>query len=284
VVHLLRIFLFAVALTLAPGAAVAREPRPIDIVFDIDWTLFSRIPDDAVHVDPKEIIVVEGLRYRMADGVVESLNLLRRFPNVRISVFSGGAASRNEELLKAIVLDAVSGLTARDIMSQVRSFDDLEDLAPNSAKGEVKFRDRYRKNLRNFFKDLGRTILIDDMTEFAADGQKANLLWTGPTFDFFETFGESKGVLNPVERKMTLPTDPLAWKLDRLRIPVLTAMLESAIREDAEISDHSKSFVDRVGEKARVSRENWMESCFSRFPSLRWVLCGPLLRNIRLHR
>ncbi len=234
----LLLFLASAFLTNVHGGP--RPPALIDIVFDLDWTLFAKIPKDSPIRDRRWVYEVQGEAYRLSDGVIESLNRLRAHPHVRLSVYSGGPASRNDALLKKIILDAETGLTAFDVMYRRLSFTDLEKLAPAS-NPSLPFTDRFRKNLAPFFPRLDRTVLVDDLYHFASHGQQGNLLWLGKTYAYFETYEDAQRALRSGSDPNYIPPNRTAWKLDRYRIPAVAHALEQAILADASSVEGSQT-------------------------------------------
>jgi hypothetical protein len=164
-------------------AAQAQTP-PYDFVYDLDWTLFYPVK---TKIDSKTILV-DGVYYRLSDGVVETLG--QQFKNGdRVSIFSGGELVRNQMLAKFI---------ARKIRkSGVRNFEfykilGREDLTARPGTDEEdSFADRWMKDLTKISLDLSHMTLIDDNPKFAAPGQESNMYGLGKTYTFYSAFDPS---------------------------------------------------------------------------------------------
>jgi hypothetical protein len=260
---MIRVLTLAFGLLLAGtvGAASARAdgPAPIDVVFDVDWTLVSGV-DPGTPVGGA-VVEFEGQKYRIGDGVAEALNLLRSRPHARISFFSGGKKARNEAILRKIVLDPKRGTTALDVAYRNLAFEDLHDLGGASGSGaRVRFAERYRKDLTPFFPDLSRTILVDDVASFAFAGQEANLLWLGTTYAWFASWADvlaarKAGSVDP----RYLPPTREAWLADLARIPVSVLTIDAAISAELAEPGSSEPFVSRVARAARVPKAVYLD-------------------------
>lgn len=243
------VWLVFLCLKISFSHAFENEIRPIDVVFDIDWTLVSPLADSYQGSEIR-VFTVEGKRYRLADGVEEILNRLRSYPEVRISFFTGGMPSRTDKLLRRIILDSISGLTAYDIAHQKFSFHDLTDVSGGAKSVEkLKFSERYVKDLAIHFSDLDRTILLDDVSEFVPELQKQSLLWISPTYDFYESYVEVIRARETGLNAQWLPASEEEWLHERNRIGIYGTMIEMAILEDARanaLGEASEPFVTRV--------------------------------------
>lgn len=213
------------------GRAVA---APIDIIFDIDWTTFYSIAPEtaAVSKQDSQIIEVEGKFYRPTDHLGEVLFALSKNPEVRISFFSGGEASRNQALLSKVILP--NGKNALSVVHAVFSKGDLEIVSQDAS---LKFADRFKKNPVNLLPDFDakRAILIDDQVQFAKAPLKA--VPSLGVFNFESQF-DTQRVNLPY-----MPANEFAWKHERDK----ALMWQSLIEEAMELSQKSeKSFSDIV--------------------------------------
>jgi hypothetical protein len=261
----LRTFGLVVAILLAgvfaPSVRAAERLPPVHLVFDIDWTLTSNIPpeDVAKYAGDPRFFEVGGKYYRFSNGVDVALNRLLEYNRrlgyeyVKISFFSGGTRRRNEALLRKIVLDRRSGKTAFDIAEKILSFEDLDDLYPHLPQGqsEIRFADRYDKNLIQFFKDLNRTIAIDDTERFFQGDETASLLWIGATYADFRTYGEALRAQALTPAREFLPPDFAAWLTDQNRVLLAALQLEYAL--DSEIAaSKSRAGAGKLAFRERV--------------------------------
>ncbi|MBS1963751.1 MAG: hypothetical protein JST04_16190 [Bdellovibrionales bacterium] len=283
-----------VLLSGVPARAAERLP-PVHLVFDLDWTLFSIIPegaDLAAYAGDARFFTVEGKNYRLSNGVAEAINRLLDFNRrvgyeyVKISFFSGGTRSRNEALLKKIVFDPDTGRTAFDAAEKVLSFEDLKDLFPDlTADRHVSFTDRYRKNLVSYFKDLERTVAVDDVEKFFVGDQSKSLLWIGETYQDFPTFADAvvaKSLAPPGTKY--LPPDFAAWAADQNRILIAALELEYAL--DSEVAAANRpgrkplAFRDRLQAiHARFRKDELLARLKKIYPHLSFFGCGALFRG-----
>lgn len=193
--------------------------RPVHVIFDLDWTLFYSIdPSDPDQVDEK-MIQFQGKSYRLTDHTEKVLlHLLKNYPEVKISFFSGGQEDRNLHLLRSIRIDAHR--TALDVAEYVFSFNDLELVAIGD---QYKFATRYKKLVEKLIPNF-RTddvILIDDKTDFASPELIA--VPSLGTMTFTKNFKASR------KNEEYLPPDKLIWRTERDKALVWLAHLEKAL-------------------------------------------------------
>ncbi|QDK38924.1 hypothetical protein [Bdellovibrio sp. NC01] len=213
------------------GRALA---APIDVIFDIDWTTFYSIAPETAAVSKQDatILEVEGKFYRPTDHLGEVLFALSKNPDVRISFFSGGEASRNNALLEKVILP--NGKNALSVVHAVFSKGDLETVSQDQS---LKFSDRFKKNPANLLPgfDAKRAILIDDQIQFAKAPLKA--VPSLGNYNFQSQF-DAQRVNLPY-----MPSDEFAWKHERDK----ALMWQSLIEEAMERSQKSeKSFSEIV--------------------------------------
>lgn len=155
---------------------------PIDIVFDLDWTVIS--PLKKAPKDLKNTFVYNGEFFRISDWFIESIEDLIQDDRVRISFFTGGDLPRSEKLVEEIFL--TDGRKLKDIVFKNLTFNDLDIIADPNDK-QLKFFQRYNKNLARYFPDLDRTIIVDDSQSVPLD-QRKNLIWIKDSFTFYDDF------------------------------------------------------------------------------------------------
>jgi hypothetical protein len=198
----------------------AQNSKPIDVVFDIDWTTFYSIEEP---LRDGQTVAVEGKFYRPTDYLPETIEwLLKTHPEVRISFFSGGEKSRNETLLGKVHLS--DGRSLRDIAHQIFS---KQDLYIASTDSKLSFSERYKKDLATFITDntADRMILIDDQVNFAKPPLKA--VPSLGLYNFQPSFDSSKA------GKDYFPPTEKAWSLERNKALLWAAALDSALNESA---------------------------------------------------
>lgn len=231
------ILIFIISLQLVIFDVQATTPRvPIDIILDIDWTAFYTVDPDQ---RDEKTLSVEGKLYRPTDSLAAVLeSLVKTHPEVRISFFSGGERTRNEALLKSYFLS--DGRSLFDISYKVFS---KEHLHVASNDSQLRFSDRYKKVLDGLWPEWNpdRTILIDDMVDFARPPLKAV---------------ESMGVYNFQRRfdparagEKYFPESLAHWSNERQKAVLWLALLDVSIRDAAA---GNESF-------AEAATRNWNE-------------------------
>lgn len=213
--------------------------RYIDIVFDIDWTLVYPVNDISKIEDTSRLFHVNGEYYRLADGAEEIIDDLLKNKNVRISFFSGGVESRNVNLLKSINLPN-SNKSLYEISHKVLSKKDLSVVSTNQ---ELKFFERYKKDMRLVSKDLDNIVLLDDLKKFTPKAQRSNILWMGDTYEFTDKFNKKLG-------GQFYPSSKLLWGNERNKLFWAFDQLDHAIKESTknktslvhEMNNYKKQF------------------------------------------
>ncbi len=211
--------------------AIALAELPLDIVFDIDLTIVTRVDDGpqgdllADPADPRrgtvDINFLEpeydrlnrvvgnrtiprSERYRLYEGMtalMKRLKTLQEEGKVRVTFFSGGSEPRNEALLKTIKLSDGSSLWD---LAQGRVLG-RGALTPTGVTSRMRIRDRFKKDLTRVNPNLSDVIIIDDIKEFVPVNQRQNLLWIGEEFPYPERVRHSSGAIDPavLERERT---------------------------------------------------------------------------------
>ncbi len=208
----------------------ANSTLPLDIVFDLDWTLIAQVKNTEA-IPSEELLRFEEETYRLAPGARELIAELLERDNIRISFFSGGGIERNQAVLSQIQINNRSAL---EIAYKVFSRNDLTDLSAQVSP-EARFSERYKKDLRLINPDLGRIVIIEDNANFAlADNQRANFIWLGDTFENMESWSQA----------LALKTDPKyrpnsygQWLSSRLKLPVVGEILKDSLPRGDEPID-----------------------------------------------
>ncbi|WP_413291178.1 NIF family HAD-type phosphatase [Bdellovibrio sp. HCB337] len=195
------ILLFLGLFVLAP--VWAKGPS-LDVVFDLDWTLFY-----PSKTSPNSNSLSFGPDYYvMADGAAQVIAALHRDGH-RVSLFSGGEDGRNqalaEYLLEKVKAQGVSDFAFYKVLSK-------KDLTPRpGAAPDARFSERYMKDLSKVNEDLSRVVLVDDMDKFAVRGQEKNMYFLGTTYAYHESF-------NPQMQGAYDPPNEAEWLRERRKI------------------------------------------------------------------
>lgn len=161
-------------LVCGPGARAQ-----MDLVFDLDWTLFYTTSVASVQENPQRTYEYEGVYYRMSDEAPEVLLRLQQ-QGYRLSLFSGGRRARNEFLAGQLVRESAALPGGPLRFYRVLSF---EDLSRRERPASSRFTDTYYKDLTKVQPRLDEVILVDDMNRFSAPGQERNLFWLTPVYN-----------------------------------------------------------------------------------------------------
>ncbi len=221
---------------------------PIDIVFDIDQTILTRIqqgPKGDLLADPLNsskgtlsiaykdqaldiqnnpvfdlmggpVMVEQNERYRIYEGLESLMRRLKSeqaLGHVRVSFYSGGSVTRNKAILSAIKLSDGSSLID---LAGSRVFG-RTDLVPTGKEG--RFSERFKKDLTKINPVLDDVVLIEDVKGFASDSQLGNILWMDDRFPYPERL-----------RSTTIVTPEILTR-ERNKIYWLTDILDEAIKK-----------------------------------------------------
>ena len=206
--------------------------QPVDLVFDLDWTLINPTSPLMAKADPKDILVIEGQFYRISNQAVLLLRKLHQFSFVRVSFFSGGKESRNKEAIQLLyqkVNQNGEHFHPYLILSK-------QDLNVVNLDPQLKFADRYKKELSRFF-DVSQTVLIDDIKEFASKGQEKNLIWLGVTYNDLPAY--SLRYLNDSREKNYHAPDQKEWARDRNKLQPVQKLITESLAEYKQSQDLS---------------------------------------------
>ncbi|MBI3542369.1 MAG: hypothetical protein HY075_03730 [Deltaproteobacteria bacterium] len=226
--------------TLAALPAIASE-APIDVVFDLDWTLIYATRPEVAGFERENVIVADGQLYRFSDHAVDVLLKLHETPPFRISFFSGGEPTRN----RAVVDELYRRINARAPPGkrfQPYRVGDKELLTPTGAPETARFPERFKKDLRKLIADvdLSRALLIDDIEHFVAAGQEGNVLWLQDTFDDVPIFGRP----GETAKLKIEPRSRTAWAVERNKLAWAIGVATEAERLARETP--SVSFVEHA--------------------------------------
>ena len=197
-------------LLLCPCLSFGQER--LNVVFDLDWTLLNSTTEAMVQADSKDTFAFEGKWYRIAHGTAESIIKLHQ-QGFEISIYSGGTADRND-FAAELITKQIHALGVLDF--KFKQVLDLSDLLVVSNDPTAKFVDRYKKELSRFF-DITRTLIVDDMMNFAVKGQEKNMVWLGKTYLDRPRF--ELQTLEAPEGKAYSAPDLAEWNRDYNKIP-----------------------------------------------------------------
>ncbi|OUR95286.1 hypothetical protein A9Q84_15715 [Halobacteriovorax marinus] len=198
------------------------DKAPIDLIFDLDWTLIKQVESSIEHSDKSKYATFEGEVYRIKEGASELLASVASRENVRISFFSGGGRERNTSVLKQI---RVGDTNAYDLAHKVLS---KSDLTVVSTKASLSFTERYKKDVRLINSDLSRVVLIDDDKRFLISNKyKRNILWLGKTYNQYENYYDL-----PKKRTVYDPKSYEQWFFDKHKLHMVREILDQALTEE----------------------------------------------------
>lgn len=217
---------------------------PLDIVFDIDQTIVTKLHDtpfgdllkdpkdpnanvieinfEEVQLDKNNKVILNSSgttstikvkeKYRVFEemtSLMEELKKLQDEGKIRLTFFSGGPLERNGVLLKSIKLSDGSSLydLARG-KDKVRIYGRTDMTYTGVEKGRI--RDRFKKDLTKVNKNLDDVIIIDDIKEFVPDSQRANMLWIDEKFPYPEKYPKP-GDLPPSARMIYREKYKFRW-------------------------------------------------------------------------
>lgn len=195
------------------------------MIFDIDWTIVYPLKGDVV-VDNINVIMADGEPYRLTTWTQEVLHRLSQKPDLRISFYSGGNATRNAELLKAIILP--DGKSAYDIAYKILN---KEDLVVVSTDPTLPFTKRFNKDVSKVQPDLRRVIHVDDSFKFTLPGQERNQVWLGETYNFYENFEDI-----PEHPTRFDPPNFQAWEHEKHKLISVYEMIEKVHAKRDEVN------------------------------------------------
>lgn len=224
----------------------------IHIVFDLDWTIFSNAPDTRP-VNLTRVYWSEGKAYRLQDYVEEVMQALSKNPRVKISFMSGGVHERNVTLLKQVKLP--DGRSLYDLAYRVLAFDDLTDLYPEVPQVQMKFTEKYKKNIEKISKDINQVIIVEDVKDFVLPHQRNSVLHLGNTYEVFESYAEAKALHATTPDRPYVPASLRDWRRDRFRILGAYEVMVQSIEEfESQKAVPGKTLVNIMQEKTQLNR------------------------------
>ncbi|WP_127716209.1 NIF family HAD-type phosphatase [Halobacteriovorax sp. HLS] len=265
-----KLYLFILIFMVASCASNSRVPAqldPVDIVFDLDWTLIKQLKRGE-NLEGENIIHYQDEVYRLNDGAIELLEYLSSRPDVRISYYSGGQSARNIEVLKQInILKSNAYILAYKVLSR-------EDLEVISTDESLAFTDRFKKNLKLVNSDLSSLVHIDDDIRFASnETQSRNFLWLQSVLYHIEQPDQvamTKGPFDPKTKHARL--------FDKKKLFMVKDILQKSLE-----SRKSNDFVDSVHKHSRQwnFKANKFEAAQARpfLKELRGSSCQDLIFN-----
>ncbi len=228
-------------------SAWAQGAEPIDVVFDLDWTLIYTSSPEAVAMDPRNTFSFGDKDYRFSDDAVNVLRAMHANPAYRVSFLSGGDAARNQKAIEMLyeMINADGG------SRKPFKVGSLGELHATGAPETAPFTERFKKDLERFLPgfDPTRTVLVDDSKGFAFPGQERNMFWMQNTYDDIPDFARRAEL--SVDPKY-LPPDEASWLRERRKLLWTFGSLEEA-RRKAELS--GEAFVDAL-HRIHVERDS----------------------------
>jgi hypothetical protein len=220
-------------LAAAPAGAV------VDLVFDLDWTLFYTTTQESVRQDANRTYEYDHVYYRMTPDAPEVLLQLQK-QGFRLSTFSGGKNERNDFLVAQLVRESATLPGGPLRFYRQLGFNELSRREnPTSAR----FADTYMKDLSQINPDLESVVLIDDMLKFSPVGQERNLLWLSKAYNdrlFFDSgrAGEKFEAATAAD-----------WQEERYKLHFVLKTLSEIQRQSAA---QGQSFVKNLSKQMRL--------------------------------
>ena len=183
------------------------------LIFDIDWTLVVPLSEKQAQLvkgHPNLIKVFEE-SYLLKQGAKEVLQNAFKNQDLVVSFFSGGHQERNDELLKQIRFS--DGSSAFDHAYKVLSRSDLTVLSEDT---NLRFSQRYKKDISKISPNIQRALLVEDIEHFALAPGEGQTLWLGRTY-FPKLPGMSWQESNEawkstgVEERFLAPNEGASW-------------------------------------------------------------------------
>lgn len=165
----------------------AHRRDPIDLIFDIDWTLAYLLPSSGHPTNDSGIFRYGRTFFRFSDHAARVIFFLARDSRFRVSFFSGGSTDRIEYMLRQ--LETSPGLSAFDLAFQIMTKHNLTNLRTDSS---LPFSSRFKKDLGSVLRtiNLERAILVDDIKDFGPEAQHRNMLWIDHSLRYFRDLAQ----------------------------------------------------------------------------------------------
>lgn len=269
----LSIVLTGVGLFLAAPTAHAEDCR-FHVVLDLDWTLIYTTTEAMARADRGNIIRVDGQPYRFSDYTFEVLASLHRLDGVCVSLFSGGEAGRNKKVAEALYSELAHRVGhSRFQLHRLLSAGDMRQVDDRPG---LRFRNKFKKDLGRYF-DLARTILIDDVAEFALPDQRRNMLFVGGTYEDRPQW-ELGHLENSANAAFSAPSKS-EWHRERQKLVWALGVVSEAIRQVNQ-NPESLEFPDAVQNILRKVFDGETDATSAGFRLIKKHLCeSPLKSN-----
>jgi hypothetical protein len=198
---------------------------------DLDGTIFDTIHDLQQVRNLDDVIKISDGMHQPVYGAAAYLQSVLDIPGVKVAFTSGGNEVRNKEGLgQIIMLDGRSMLEHNPI---ILSEGDLTPYATGPGTENLRYRDRYKKDLRKVSGgDLSNLLHIDDIIAFILPGQERNGIDIGPAYDFISDFGQYAKLNGfPDGKKLDRPPPSRkAWAYDTQRLIYARGLIEESIQ------------------------------------------------------
>jgi hypothetical protein len=240
------------------GCATGRGPASIQdaqqhIVFDIDWTIVAETETPKLF-PANRVINVDGKFYVIYEGLDSFIEKILNTPQMKVSFYSGGAKSRNDDLLKKIKLK--DGRSLYSIAYKILSKEDLVEM-PNVTPDQ-KFSERFKKDLTKVSEDLEQVLMFDDTNGFTLPGkarQQDQVFHIGMSYLPFRDYIDSSG-----SQGKYIPPSREAWELDRRRLSILEeAFKESYVEWQKGGNTTLARIMKRKETELRLDQHLWNE-------------------------
>ncbi len=230
----------------------------IDIVFDLDWTLISKVEEE--YRGKKGVIVVGDELYRVHDWAREIVTALHNDPKYRVSFFSGGPELRNNGVLTQIKLLDGSERSFSEIAYKKLHRSDITEVEPSPEIENPRPGDRWKKDLRKINSDTKRVILIDDDYRHALDSnQRQNILWTGKGLFHYENSGDLRQARLEKPSNQFVPSSIEEWSLQRNKLALVYGIIEESNSELDKNPGELSRFIQQRVEDSGIEK-NLLES------------------------
>lgn len=228
---LLIIVLFLIA---SCSTNVERNPssdsKVIDIVFDLDWTLISKVSEDLK--DKPSVIKIGDEFYRVHDWARELITSLVLDPKYRVSFFSGGPSSRNIKVLESIKLLDGSGRSFLDASHKALHREDLLFVDPPASLENPAPAESWKKDLRKVNPDLNRVVMFEDDYRHALNPrQRENILWMGMSYYHIDSKKDLETAAKELRGDSFVPPSVTEWQLQRNKLAMSYGVLEQAVED-----------------------------------------------------
>lgn len=206
------------------------EVKKIDIVFDLDYTIISKVEES--YRGKKNVIAVGDELYRVHDWTQELMTVLHQNPRYRISFFSGGPEERNLAVLKQIKILDGSKKSLEDVAHKLLHRADLLDIEPPASILNPSPADRWKKDLKKINLDLNQIIMFEDDARHALNKkQRQNILWMGMSYLHFDTSEEVTLAQKLKPTNQFVPPGHGEWMLQRNKLALSYGILQDSVEE-----------------------------------------------------